>query len=226
MPREKLDFDGNYVGRNAIIIRIPSLLSRQERLRQLTKRKEWAQEPLERNVDRFKAKTSKEYKDGDFVSSNGKKYRLVIHNKERKTSSVSITGISINLTIPLNLTKKKRSRTISILIRRCIGKTNLFKLKETISYLNKMHFNRPVNNIRFKYTNSSWGSCSKKGNINISTRLLLAPEDILEYVCIHELAHLVEYNHSRRFWFLVEKAMPDYKEKRDWLRINGHKCVF
>jgi predicted metal-dependent hydrolase len=55
---------------------------------------------------------------------------------------------------------------------------------------------------------------------------LVAPEDVLEYVCIHELAHLVEYNHSKRFWSLVEKAMPDYKEKREWLKKNGYKCVF
>ena len=215
-----------YVGRNAISIRIPSFLSPEERLSQLTKMKEWAQEQLERSPDRFKAKADKGYKDGDLVSLNGKEYRLGIYLKERKTSSARIIDNSINVTIPTSLTKKKRSKTISMLISRCIGKTNLFKLKDKISELNKRHFNRPINNIRFKYTNSSWGSCSKKGNINISTRLLLAPEDVLEYVCIHELAHLVEYNHSRRFWSLVERAIPDYKEKREWLKKNGHKCVF
>jgi hypothetical protein len=54
----------------------------------------------------------------------------------------------------------------------------------------------------------------------------LAPDDILEYVCIHELAHLCEMNHSPRFWALVKKAMPDYKEKEKWLKANGDTCFF
>ena len=71
-----------------------------------------------------------------------------------------------------------------------------------------------------------WGSCSEKGNINISTRLLFAPEDVLEYVCIHELAHLIEQNHSEKFWQLVKNAMPNYQEKRKWLKENGDSICF
>jgi hypothetical protein len=215
-----------YIGRNAISIRIPSFLTGEERLRQLTKMKEWAQKQLERGPDGFKSKAHKEYKDGDFVTLNGEEYRLGIYLNQRKTGSARVIGTSIHLIIPSSLTKKRRNKTISMLISRCIGKANLLKLKEKIRELNERHFNRQVNNIRFKYNNSSWGSCSKRGNINISTRLLVAPEYVLEYVCIHELAHLVEYNHSKRFWSLVEKAMPDYKEKREWLKKNGYKCVF
>lgn len=215
-----------YIGRNAISIRVPSFLTGEERLRQLTKMKAWARKQLERNPDKFKAKAHKEYKDGELVTLNGEEYKLEIHLNERKTGSAKIIGNSIHLIIPSSLTKKKRNKTISMLISRCIGKTNLLKLKEKIYELNKRHFNQQINNIRFKYNNSNWGSCSKRGNINISTRLLFAPEDVLEYVCIHELAHLVEYNHSKRFWSLVEKAMPDYKEKRERLKKNGHNCVF
>ena len=51
-------------------------------------------------------------------------------------------------------------------------------------------------------------------------------DDILEYVCIHELAHLIEHNHSDRFWALVEKAMPNFREKINWLKENGHGCSF
>ena len=215
-----------YIGRNAISIRVPSFLTGEERLRQLTKMKEWAQKQLERSPDKFKSKAHKEYKDGDLMTLNGEEYRLEIHLNQRKTSYARMTGNSIHLIIPSSLTKKTRNKTIPMLISRCIGKTNLLKLKEKIYELNKRHFNRQISNISFKYNNSSWGSCSKRGNINISTRLLFAPEGILEYVCIHELAHLVEYNHSKRFWSLVEKAIPDYKEKREWLKKNGHECVF
>jgi len=83
-----------------------------------------------------------------------------------------------------------------------------------------------INKIFFKNLRSRWGSCSERSNINISTGLLFAPEDVLEYICIHELAHLIEQNHSSRFWQLVEKAMPDYREKEKWLNENGGKCGF
>lgn len=215
-----------YIGKNAITIRVPSFLTGEERLRQLTKMKKWAKKKLERSPDRFKAKAHKEYKDGDLVTLNCEEYRLKICLNDRKTGSARVIGNSIHLIIPSTLTKNPLNKTISMLISRCIGSKYSLKLKEKIHELNKRYFKQQINNIRFKHNNSNWGSCSRSGNINISTRLLFAPEDVLEYVCIHELAHLIESNHSKGFWSLVESAMPDYREKREWLKKHGHTCVF
>ncbi|MDV7393186.1 M48 family metallopeptidase, partial [Arthrospira platensis SPKY1] len=77
-----------------------------------------------------------------------------------------------------------------------------------------------------KYNSSNWGSCSSGRNINLSTRLLFAPPAVQDYVIIHELAHLVELNHSDRFWKLVSEIMPDYEEKEKWLKEYGHLCEF
>lgn len=66
-----------------------------------------------------------------------------------------------------------------------------------------------------------WGSCSSKGNLNFNWRLVLAPVKVLDYVVIHELAHLKEMNHSSRFWGIVEEMMPDYRNQRKWLRDQG-----
>ena len=63
-----------------------------------------------------------------------------------------------------------------------------------------------------------FGSCSSKGKICYSYRLMLYPEAAREYVVVHELAHLVEMNHSKRFYKIVEKYLPDYKERRRMLR--------
>lgn len=65
-----------------------------------------------------------------------------------------------------------------------------------------------------------WGSCSSKGNLNFNWRLVFAPGAVLDYVVVHELAHLRELNHSRRFWKLVERFSPDYREHRRWLYDN------
>lgn len=66
-----------------------------------------------------------------------------------------------------------------------------------------------------------WGSCSAKGNLNFNWKLSLAPPEILDYVVVHELAHRIEMNHSPQFWALVERILPDYRQRRNWLKENG-----
>lgn len=66
-----------------------------------------------------------------------------------------------------------------------------------------------------------WGSCSARGNLNFNWRLILAPAEVLDYVVVHELAHRREMNHSERFWRLVESVLPDYVQRRSWLKKNG-----
>lgn len=66
-----------------------------------------------------------------------------------------------------------------------------------------------------------WGSCSARGNLNFNWRLYLTPPEILDYVAVHELAHRREMNHSERFWRIVGEILPDYRERRQWLKMNG-----
>ena len=75
-------------------------------------------------------------------------------------------------------------------------------------------------NIRVKDQKSLWGSCTSDGDLNFNWRLILAPPPILEYVVVHELAHLRELNHSKRFWSVVAAWCPDYEQRRSWLRKN------
>ena len=67
-----------------------------------------------------------------------------------------------------------------------------------------------------------WGSCSHKKDISYNWKLIMAPEKIIRYVVIHELCHLVHFNHSRDFWKSVEKIIPDYKSSKEWLKLNQH----
>jgi len=77
--------------------------------------------------------------------------------------------------------------------------------------------------VRITGAEKRWGSCSRKGNLNFSWRLVLAPIDIIDYVIIHELSHLKHQNHSREFWETVSRLCPDYKKRRKWLKDNGYK---
>lgn len=75
--------------------------------------------------------------------------------------------------------------------------------------------------VRIRSQKFRWGSCSKEGNLNFNLLLSTLPINIIDYIIIHELFHLVEFNHSDRFWKLVEHAFPTYKDCRTWLKNNG-----
>ena len=75
--------------------------------------------------------------------------------------------------------------------------------------------------ISIRHQKTRWGSCSSKGNLNFNCLLMLAPEDVRDYVVVHELCHRKEMNHSGAFWAEVARIVPDYKDKERWLRENG-----
>lgn len=77
--------------------------------------------------------------------------------------------------------------------------------------------------IAIREQKTRWGSCSSKGNLNFNWRLILAPEEVVDYVVVHELAHRKEMNHSRAFYAIVASVLPDYQKSRTWLRDNGQK---
>lgn len=70
-----------------------------------------------------------------------------------------------------------------------------------------------------------WGSCSSRRTISLNWRLVMAPPEVLDYLCVHELAHLSHMDHSAKFWSLVEQHCPDYRVHERWLRENGRRLL-
>ncbi|PWJ22251.1 M48 family metallopeptidase [Jannaschia seohaensis] len=80
---------------------------------------------------------------------------------------------------------------------------------------------RAPGRITLRDTRSRWGSCTSRGDLMFSWRLIMAPPDVLDYVAAHEVAHLAHMDHSPRFWAQVSILFPDWKPRRDWLRREG-----
>lgn len=78
-----------------------------------------------------------------------------------------------------------------------------------------------IKRVSVRDQSSRWGSCSSTGVLSYSWRLILAPSFVLDYLAVHEVAHLIEMNHSRRFWRLVEKIYPDMGRAKAWLDAHG-----
>lgn len=80
---------------------------------------------------------------------------------------------------------------------------------------------RTYGRLTLRDTRGRWGSCTSRGDLMFSWRLIMAPDPVLDYVAAHEVAHLVQMNHSPEFWAVVERLYPDHAAARDWLRANG-----
>ncbi|MFN4171629.1 MAG: M48 family metallopeptidase [Pseudorhodobacter sp.] len=82
---------------------------------------------------------------------------------------------------------------------------------------------RRYRTLSLRDTRSRWGSCTSSGGLMFNWRLVMAPPEVLDYVAAHEVAHLVEMNHSPDFWAVVRALMPDYETPRRWLKSEGHE---
>lgn len=91
---------------------------------------------------------------------------------------------------------------------------------KTIELAEKYNFK--INDIRIKEQKRRWGSCSNRKNINLNWKLIMANDRIIEYIIIHELSHTIELNHSDRFWKIVEKIIPDYRDIENELTEIEH----
>jgi len=93
-------------------------------------------------------------------------------------------------------------------------------VNKRIKYFNKK-YNFKFNNVNIKNQKTRWGSCSKKGNLNFNYKILLLPKNIADYIIVHELCHLKEFNHSQKFWNLVAEAIPNYLDIKKELQVKG-----
>ena len=118
------------------------------------------------------------------------------------------------------LKQKKKQDLMSSLtdedIKRLKKEAKIY-LKEKTDYFSKI-MGLQYGRITITSAEKRFGSCSSKGNISYSYRLMLYPEQAREYVVVHELAHLKEMNHSKRFYSIIETVLPDYRERRRILK--------
>ena len=77
------------------------------------------------------------------------------------------------------------------------------------------------NQIKVMELQNRWASCTSSGNVNFHWKCAMAPIDVLHYIVVHELAHLIHNNHTQAFWNEVDKILPNYDEQVNWLKING-----
>ncbi len=212
-------------GKNAIIIRLSNQLSNDELRTEYIKAKHWVLNTLVKKPVLLEKYRLKEYHNLQLTVMN-EHYTIKVKKEVRKTGSIRRKGILLEISIPGTLSKLDENKLIKKLLSRQLGQIYRKQIVDEIHSWNNKLYRQSIKTVRLKYNKSNWGSCSSATNINLSTRLLLVPNAVREYVIIHELSHLIEMNHSRKFWDLIEQACPNYKKHESWLNENGAKIDF
>jgi predicted metal-dependent hydrolase len=172
--------------------------------------------------DRFPQKL---WKTGEEFPFKGESLTLILSPSETKKSFIRFMSESFEYFYPLSWLDEDRKSLEQKLHE---GLLRFFK-QEASHHLNDKvnHWAEVMNlqpkSVSFRNQKSRWGSCSSQGRINLNWKLACFDQDIQDYVIIHELAHLVHQNHSKRFWSLVEKYMPDYKKHSQRLENQAFK---
>lgn len=210
----------------ALVVKLPFWISSTEEQRVLQRFVNWAQKRIAKNPNLLLPTSLPSFQTGQRIKVSNQQFFLFIYPdrpaeylKRKIQTSPSSHILSVK-------TAQKTPELLHKAVTKAIGQHFLPSVTQRVNLLNQLHFRQPISAVQLKYMKSRWGSCSNKGNISLSSRLLLAPPAVLDYVIIHELAHRIEMNHSQNFWNLVRKADPSYKEKEKWLKKNGRTCEF
>ncbi|MEZ5001492.1 MAG: M48 family metallopeptidase [Chitinophagales bacterium] len=216
--------------KNKINVRLPNYLSQSDRQKELKKLLDWATVRLSKKDIYNKQHLDKDYWNDRSITVMNDHWSLAFHSdsmEKRMRAKVDYSNYTIAFTGNFNQYQVEQiNKNVAKMLIKIFQEQYKLKVFNLVSRINDKTINKSLNSVQLKYLNSRWGSCSVKGNINISLRLLLAPIDVIEYVILHELCHLQEMNHSVKFWSLVSQFMPNYKSKERWLKENGHLCDF
>ena len=214
------------IGKKTAIARFPIGMPKKEIDRLFAEFQKWVILQFDNTPELRQRFFGKTYKDGDELAIMDKVFGINIRFADRKSHHAIIKGDTIHLTLSQYQEPAFLQKPIKTLLSRTLADYFLPELEKRVDFYNDKYFKESINFVRMKLNQSNWGSCSSNRNLNFSTRLLFAPSEVIDYVIVHELAHLKEMNHSDRFWNIVQKVMPDYKEKELWLKKNGHLCSF
>lgn len=194
-----------------LIIRAPFNLDDETIAEIVSKHRRWVEKKQKEASTRNQKLSPKEFVNGEGFLYLGRYYKLNIVEDQSEALKLEGAFYLSRYALPhaqevfIQWYKDKAFEKIS-------ERVDLYAKKRGLKY----------NKINITNAQKRWGSCSSKGNLNFSWRLVMAPLPVLDYVVIHELVHLEERNHGKFFWDKVKMLMPDHKKQRDWLKRNGY----
>lgn len=206
-----------------LIVKIPknSDVSRIENF--LERKKSWVVEKMSEIDEQSQKPKEKEFLSGEKFLYKGRRYRLKVEESNIQDAIIEMKGGKFYIKAPKKLDSEERREKIKGVIRAW------YKKKAKSTYPPKVkHFSSKIGvdygDVLIEDPKNEWGNV-KNNDIRLHWKTIMAPVHIQDYLIVHELAHLREETHSEEFWNVVGSVLPDYKKRKEWLRINGPKLT-
>jgi predicted metal-dependent hydrolase len=204
---------GIEIGRDAsLIVRAPKKTPMEAIEKIVAEKQGWIEEKQRLMRQRLESIPERKFESGETFPLLGKEYPLFI--SENAMPHLSFSGYKFIL-------KKRYQGQARRLFLVWYRKKAAEVIPPRVEHYSRL-YSIPYKKINISWAANRWGSASSQGTLNFSWRLIMAPITVIDYVVAHELAHLVEQNHSRRFWDQVAEMYPNYHRARRWLADNGH----
>lgn len=206
---------------NKIKVKSPRGISKSKIEELVHSKANWIIKKLEEFKDIEHMQIERRFVDGEIFMYLGKEYILKItQDKNLKKAEVSICNEFIHVKTPkieIEIIKKIMIEWYKIECDK--------KIRERIEVYGQKLGEMP-RIIKVKEQKRRWGTCTSRRDVLFNWKCIMAPIDVIDYIVVHELCHLVHMNHSANFWSLVKSNFPHYEEKKQWLRKNGIKMEF
>lgn len=198
----------------SLLVRAPLRVTQRQIMDVVQQQAEWVRTRQEAARQRAAAAPPKAFVEGEIFNYLGQPYRLVIANAARPALALDAQAGQFRLA---RAAQPGAAALFDAWYRRQARQV----FTERVAFYARQIGLQPQK-LRISSARTRWGSCSSRGTLSFTWRLVMAPLPVIDYVVVHELCHLQVRNHSKDFWNKVRAIMPDYKERARWLRVNGH----
>jgi predicted metal-dependent hydrolase len=207
LKRSKRKTAAIYIRDGGVEVRAPLRMPKRDIDKFVASKNKWITDKLAKSNEQTTRRESFALDYGSLVIYRGKQYPI----QAKEINRAGFDGECFYM--PLELTSAQ-IKDVCVQIYRKLAKQYL--TERTLASAKQMSVTPAV--IKINGACTRWGSCSAKKNINYSWRLVMAHDEIIDYVVVHEVAHLIEMNHSKRFWSVVENILPNYRERKAGLK--------
>ncbi len=203
-----------------IELRVPKQASSEHILKMLEEKYEWILKKSNEMKEKTKGFKKKTYDHGDTFLYLGKEYPIQVFETEEVEKNITEF---INDVLMVYV-KGHEEIQVQEALKRFYHQQCKTIIEQRIKYYQNEIKVKPKS-IKLASNKGNWGTCNSKKELTFNWRLIMAPIEVMDYVVVHELCHLLHMNHDRSFWRLVGKYIPEYEERQAWLAKSNWKMV-
>lgn len=207
-----------------VLVRAPQTASQEDVDRVLGQKGAWIVRQLNQFEEIAPSPLPRDYVEGEKFAYLGRWFRLIVREEAGVSPHLELKAKRFWVTVPAGLAEEKKAETVQEVLASWLKTQATQQLPPRVDHYAERLQVFPIKVI-VKDQLKRWGSCTKSHILNLNWKLIMAPTSTIDYVIVHELAHLLEPNHSPEFWQVIERVLPDYEQRREWLRVNGPKLA-